>query len=141
MIILEELINKVVKFNGLLDHASKKFNRSITEILAINDLLNNKIFEPESGLRLKKALDVLNSLEDSPDKTNWEVLKHENKIEFFRFSRGLKESKILLKEQLESFEFVQISKFALTIFDIFSKQLKLIVKSPGIRCLNTGVSC
>ncbi|ABV84996.1 DNA gyrase subunit B [Rickettsia massiliae MTU5] len=144
---LEELINKVVKFNGLLDHASKKFNRSITEILAINDLLNNKIFEPESDLRLKKALDVLNSLEDSPDKTNWEVLKHENKIEFFRFSRGLKESKILLKEQLESFEFVQISKLALTIFDIFSKQLKLIVKSQEFdiltpsQLLNTIIEC
>ncbi|AFB21957.1 DNA topoisomerase (ATP-hydrolyzing) subunit B [Rickettsia rickettsii] len=144
---LEELINKVVKFNGLLDHASKKFNRSITEILAINDLLNNKIFDPESDLRLKKALDVLNSLEDSPDKTNWEVLKHENKIEFFRFSRGLKESKILLKEQLESFEFVQISKLALTIFDIFSKQLKLIVKSQEFdiltpsQLLNTIIEC
>ncbi|QWB86943.1 DNA gyrase subunit B [Rickettsia parkeri] len=144
---LEELINKVVKFNGLLDHASKKFNRSITEILAINDLLNNKIFEPESDLRLKKALDVLNSLEDSPDKTNWEVLKYENKIEFFCFSRGLKESKILLKEQLESFEFVQISKLALTIFDIFSKQLKLIVKSQEFdiltpsQLLNTIIEC
>ncbi|QCS24544.1 DNA topoisomerase (ATP-hydrolyzing) subunit B [Rickettsia parkeri] len=144
---LEELINKVVKFNGLLDHASKKFNRSITEILAINDLLNNKIFEPESDLRLKKALDVLNSLEDSPDKTNWEVLKYENKIEFFCFSRGLKESKILLKEQLESFEFVQISKLALTIFDIFSKQLTLIVKSQEFdiltpsQLLNTIIEC
>ncbi|KJV80480.1 DNA gyrase, B subunit [Rickettsia hoogstraalii str. RCCE3] len=144
---LEELINKVVKFNGLLDHASKKFNRSITEILAINDLLNNKIFEAESDLRLEKALDVLNSLEESPDKTNWKILKHENKIEFFRFSRGLKESKILLKEQLESFEFIQISKLALTIFDIFSKQLKLIVKSQefGIltasQLLNTIIEC
>ncbi|BDU60810.1 DNA gyrase subunit B [Candidatus Rickettsia kotlanii] len=144
---LEELINKVVKFNGLLDHASKKFNCSITEILAINDLLNNKIFEPESDLRLKKALDVLNSLGDSPGKTNWEVLKHENKIEFFRFSRGLKKSEILLKEQLESFEFVQISKLALTIFDIFSKPLKLIVKSQEFdiltpsQLLNTIIEC
>ncbi|ABV73338.1 DNA gyrase subunit B [Rickettsia canadensis str. McKiel] len=144
---LEELINTVVKFNGCLDHASKKFNRSITEILAINDLLNNKIFEAESDLRCKKALDVLNSLEESPDKTNWEVLKHENKIEFFRFNRGLKESKILLKEQLESFEFVQISKLALTIFDIFCKQLKLIVKSQECdiltpsQLLNTIIAC
>lgn len=135
---LEELINKVVKFNGLLDHASKKFNRSITEILAINDLLNNKIFEAESDLRLEKALDVLNSLEESPDKTSWEILKHKNKIEFFRFSRGLKESKILLKEQLESFEFIQISKLALTIFDIFSKQLKLIVKSQEFGILTAS---
>ncbi|AFB20945.1 DNA topoisomerase (ATP-hydrolyzing) subunit B [Rickettsia canadensis] len=144
---LEELINTVVKFNACLDHASKKFNRSITEILAINDLLNNKIFDAESDLRCKKALDVLNSLEESPDKTNWEVLKHENKIEFFRFNRGLKESKILLKEQLESFEFVQISKLALTIFDIFCKQLKLIVKSQECdiltpsQLLNTIIAC
>ncbi|CAK6518805.1 DNA topoisomerase (ATP-hydrolyzing) subunit B [Rickettsia helvetica] len=144
---LEELINKVVKFNGLLDRASKKFNRSITEILAINDLLNNKIFESASDLRLKKALDILNSLEESPDKTNWEILKHENKIEFFRFSRGLKESKILLKEQLESFEFVQISKLALTIFDIFDKKLKLIMKSQEFdiltpsQLLNTIIEC
>ncbi|HJD63387.1 MAG TPA: DNA topoisomerase (ATP-hydrolyzing) subunit B [Rickettsia endosymbiont of Degeeriella rufa] len=144
---LEELMSKVIKFNSLLDHASKKFNRSITEILAINDLLNNKIFDDESDSRLKKALNALNSLEQSPDKTDWEVLKHENKIEFFRFSRGLKERKILLREQLESFEFINISKLALTIFDIFNKQLKLVVKNqefdiltPSI-LLNTIIDC
>ncbi|WP_342225722.1 DNA topoisomerase (ATP-hydrolyzing) subunit B [Rickettsia endosymbiont of Urophora cardui] len=144
---LEELMSKVIKFNSLLDHASKKFNRSITEILAINDLLNNKIFENESDSRLKKALNALNSLEQSPDKTDWEVLKHENKIEFFRFSRGLKERKILLREQLESFEFINISKLALTIFDVFNKQLKLVVKNqefdiltPRI-LLNTIIDC
>lgn len=144
---LEELMSKVIKFNSLLDHASKKFNRSIIEILAINDLLNNKIFDDESDSRLKKALNALNSLEQSPDKTDWEVLKHENKIEFFRFSRGLKERKILLREQLESFEFINISKLALTIFDIFNKQLKLVVKNqefdiltPSI-LLNTIIDC
>lgn len=144
---LEELMSKVIKFNSLLDHASKKFNRSITEILAINDLLNNKIFDNESDSRLKKALNALNSLEQSPDKTDWEVLKHENKIEFFSFSRGLKERKILLREQLESFEFINISKLAITIFDIFNKQLKLVVKNqefdiltPSI-LLNTIIDC
>lgn len=144
---LEELMSKVIKFNSLIDHASKKFNRSITEILAINDLLNNKIFDNESDSRLKKALNALNSLEQSPDKTDWEVLKHENKIEFFSFSRGLKERKILLREQLESFEFINISKLALTIFDIFNKQLKLVVKNqefdiltPSI-LLNTIIDC
>ncbi|MGI4752695.1 MAG: DNA topoisomerase (ATP-hydrolyzing) subunit B [Janthinobacterium lividum] len=144
---LEELMSKVIKFNSLLDHASKKFNRSITEILAINDLLSNKIFDNESDSRLKKALNALNSLEQSPDKTDWEVLKHENKIEFFRFSRGLKERKILLREQLESFEFINISKLALTIFDVFNKQLKLVVKNqefdiltPRI-LLNTIIDC
>ncbi|WP_419235425.1 DNA topoisomerase (ATP-hydrolyzing) subunit B [Rickettsia endosymbiont of Nabis limbatus] len=144
---LEELMSKVIKFNSLLDHASKKFNRSITEILAINDLLNNKIFNNESDSRLIKALNALNSLEQSPDKTDWEVLKHENKIEFFRFSRGLKERKILLREQLESFEFINISKLTLTIFDTFNKQLKLIVKNqefdiltPSI-LLNTIIDC
>ncbi|AFE49382.1 DNA topoisomerase (ATP-hydrolyzing) subunit B [Rickettsia prowazekii] len=144
---LEDLINKVVKFNNLLDHVSKKFNRSITEILAINDLFNKKIFEPESSARLQKALDILNNLEESPDKTNLQVLKHENKIEFFHFSRGLKETKILLKEQLELFEFVEISQFALSIFDIFSKRLKLIVKSKAFdiltpsQLLNTIIEC
>lgn len=144
---LGELINKIVKFNSLLDHASKKFNRSITEVLAINDLLNNKIFETESDLRLKKALDILNNIEQSPDKTNCEAVRHENKIEFFRFSRGLKESKILLKEQIESFEFVQISKLALTIFDLFNKQLKLTVRNQEFnivtpsQLLNTIIEC
>ncbi|ASX28474.1 DNA gyrase subunit B [Rickettsia sp. MEAM1 (Bemisia tabaci)] len=144
---LEELMSKVIKCNSLLDHASKKFNRSIIEILAINDLLNNKIFDDESDSRLKKALNALNSLEQSPDKTDWEVLKHENKIEFFRFSRGLKERKIFLREQLESFEFINISKLALTIFDLFNKQLKLVVKNqefdiltPSI-LLNTIIDC
>lgn len=136
---LEELINKVVKFNSLLDHASRKFNHSITEVLAINDLLNNQIFDNESDLRLKKAIAVLNSLEQSPDKTNWEALRNENKIEFFRFSRGLKESKILLKEQLESFEFIQISKLALTIYDIFNKQLKLTVKNQEFDILTPSM--
>ncbi len=144
---LEVLMSKVIKFNSLLDHASKKFNHSITEILAIHDLLNNKIFDNESDSRIKKSLNVLNSLEQSPDKTDWKVLKHENKIEFFRFSRGLKERKILLREQLESFEFINISKLALKIFDIFNKQLKLVVKTqefdiltPSI-LLNTIIDC
>lgn len=144
---LEELMSKIIKFNSLLDHASKKFNRSITEILAINDLLNNKIFNNESDSRLKKALNALNSLEQLLDKTDWKVLKHESKIEFCRFSRGLKERKILLREQLESFEFINISKLALTIFDTFNKQLKLVVKNqefdiltPSI-LLNTIIDC
>ncbi|MGX6960650.1 MAG: DNA topoisomerase (ATP-hydrolyzing) subunit B [Rickettsia endosymbiont of Pentastiridius leporinus] len=133
---LEELVAKIVKFNSLLDHASKKFNRSITEVLAINNLLdNNQLFENENNLGLKKVLDVLNSIEQSPDKTEWEALKHENRIEFFRFSRGLKESKNLLKEQLESFEFVQISKLASTISDIFKRRIKLAVKNSEFEVL------
>ncbi|HJD56345.1 MAG TPA: DNA topoisomerase (ATP-hydrolyzing) subunit B [Rickettsia endosymbiont of Pyrocoelia pectoralis] len=133
---LEEVVGKTVKFNSLLDHASKKFNRSITEVLAINNLLdNNQLFENESELRLKKALEILNSIEQSPDKTEWEALKHENRIEFFRFSRGLKESKNLLKEQLESFEFVQISKLAATISDIFKRRIRLVVKNQEFEIL------
>ncbi len=132
---LEEFIAKVIKFNGLLDHASKKFNRPIAESLAINNLLNNEIFNTERAADLKKALDILNATQISLDKTVWEVLVHENSVEFFRFSRGLKESKILLREQLESFEFGQISKMALAFSNIFKNPLKFVTKNQEFNIL------
>ncbi|MCC8369322.1 MAG: DNA topoisomerase (ATP-hydrolyzing) subunit B [Rickettsia endosymbiont of Oxypoda opaca] len=132
---LAEFIAKVIKFNGLLDHASKKFNRPIAESLAINNLLNNEIFNTERAADLKKALDILNATQISLDKTVWEVSVQENSVEFFHFSRGLKESKILLREQLESFEFGQISKMALAFSNIFKNPLKFVTKNQEFNIL------
>lgn len=52
-----------------------------------------------------------------------------NNIEFFRFVRGVKERKILSKEQLESFEFTQLSKAFTPLVNLFIGQAKLLIKN------------
>ena len=49
----------------MFDHASKKNNLVITEVLLTNDLLNYIKLTGKSDLRLKGALDILNSFQQS----------------------------------------------------------------------------
>ena len=49
----------------MFDHASKKNNLVITEVLLTNDLLINKKLTGKSDSRLKGALDILNSFQQS----------------------------------------------------------------------------
>ena len=49
----------------MFDHASKKNNLVIMEVLLTNDLLNYIKLTGKSDLRLKGALDILNSFQQS----------------------------------------------------------------------------
>ncbi|WP_425363006.1 DNA topoisomerase (ATP-hydrolyzing) subunit B [Candidatus Tisiphia endosymbiont of Hybos culiciformis] len=126
---LDEIIKKVIRFVALLDQVGKKFNRQIAECLSIKGLLGNQIFDQDKTNEITQALNILNLGDISPDKTDWQFVVSTNKIEFFRFVRGQKESKILSKEQLESFEFIQLAKSFTPLVDLFIEQTKLLIKS------------
>ncbi|WP_341752493.1 MULTISPECIES: DNA topoisomerase (ATP-hydrolyzing) subunit B [unclassified Candidatus Tisiphia] len=126
---LEEIIKKAIRFVTLLDQVGKKFNRQIAECLAIKDLLGNQIFAADKTNEINQALNILNLGDISPDKTDWQFVVSTNKIEFFRFVRGQKESKFLLKEQLESFEFTQLAKSFIPLVDLFIEPTKLLIKN------------
>ncbi|MCC8417355.1 MAG: DNA topoisomerase (ATP-hydrolyzing) subunit B [Rickettsia endosymbiont of Bryobia graminum] len=126
---LTEIIKQTIKFNSLLDQVGKKFNKSIAEVLAIKNLLNEQIFNEDNKDKVTEALSILNLGDAEPDKTDWQFTINQNNIEFFRLVRGVKESKILYKEQLESFEFVQLSKAFSAIEVLFSAPSKLLVRN------------
>lgn len=126
---LEEIIKKVIKFTALLDQVSKKFNRPIAECLAVKDLLGIQIFDNDKIAQINQSLEILNLGDSAPDKTSWQFALTENHIEFFRFVRGVKETKILSREHLESFEFIQLAKAFTSIANLFMQEAKLSIKT------------
>lgn len=125
---LSELIQKIIKFNAALDQVGKKFHCGIAECLAVNSMLNPEILVPSNQDMITGKISSLNGGELEPDKTDWQVSIDEEHIEFFRFVRGLKESKILSKEQLEAFEFTQLAKLASSFGALFTDVTRLIIK-------------
>lgn len=129
---LESMIAKVIKFTAILEQVGKKFCRSIMECLAIKGLLNIESFDKNKQLELISAVSILNGGELEPDKTDWQVSINENQIEFFRYVRGLKESRILAKAQLESFEFIQLVKAAEALEGLFVDSGLLLIKTQEL---------
>ena len=125
---LSELIQQIIKFSTVLDQVGKRFHRNIAECLAFNNMLNPGILIPSNQVEITKRISILNGNDLEPDKTDWQVLINENDIEFFRFVRGLKESKILSKDQLEAFEFIQLEKLAQSFGPLFRGKPKLIIR-------------
>ena len=126
---LEEMVGKAVKFLNALEHASKKFYKSIAECLAVAGLLNPEIFTANKKDQILKAIELLNDSELSPDKTAWEIEIKDDEIEFFRFVRGLKESKLLSIGHIESIEFMNLAKYSQDLDGLFKGTGKLTIKS------------
>ncbi|CAF0758536.1 unnamed protein product [Didymodactylos carnosus] len=126
---LEGIIKGVIKFVHLLDQVSKKFNRQLAECLTIRGLLGKHIFAENTRNQIHQALSILNLGDFAPDKTDWQFLIAENNIEFFRFVRGVKESKLLLKEQLDTLEFTGLAKAFTVISSIFVNPTKLSIRN------------
>ena len=126
---LEDIIQKVIKFTTLLNQVSKKFNRQIVECLAVRSLLSSQILNADKADEINKALEILNLGDSAPDKTAWQFSVSGDNIEFFRFVRGLKESKVLSLEMLESFEFTQFAKAYVPLVDLFMEKAKLAIKN------------
>lgn len=126
---LEGIIKGVIKFMTLLDQVSKKFNRQLAESLSIRGLLGTHIFDENNRTAIRQALSILNLGDVAPDKTDWQFVVAENNIEFFRFVRGVKESKILLKEQLETLEFTGLAKAFTVLEPIFTNPTKLSIRN------------
>jgi DNA gyrase subunit B len=125
---LREFIDKVIKFNGVLENANKKFHIGLTESLAIKGLLNANLFTVESEGEALKAISVLNEDVEELDKTGWQVKIQENNIEFFRYVRGLKESRNLHRAIIDSPEFINLARLASEIMEIFNGAYKFFIK-------------
>jgi DNA gyrase subunit B len=76
-----------------------------------------------------KAISVLNPGASEPDKTDWQVNIFSESIEFFRFVRGVKNTKILYKQQLEAPEFINLSRIGESLSNYFNRHCTLTVKS------------
>lgn len=130
---LEQILAKVSKFLSLLDQVGKKFYKPIAEILAINCLLSDALFEMHiSNDALRNQLKYLRNPVLEPDKTDWEMDIDEHAIEFTRNVRGIKEVKTLNRSLFSSYEFVQCNKYASDIMAYFVNTSILRIKEQEI---------
>ena len=125
---LDDLVHQIIRFVEFLDMLAKKFNRDIAESLAINNLLNEDSFSPHKKEEILTSLAPLNPGASEPDKTDWEVEVGSESIEFFRLIRGVKHSKVLMKEHVLSKEFVNTAKLGQLLSSNFAGNVKLHVK-------------
>ena len=126
---LKDLLDKINIFNNKLISISKKFDRDIAECLSINNLLVIDSFSGNKTEEVKTALSSLNLGDAELDKTDWEVDINENFIKFFRFVRGVKNEKILYKEQVESPEFIQLNKIGSQMEALFIGGCNIVIKN------------
>jgi DNA gyrase subunit B len=126
---LINIINQTALFVTTLSHVSKKFDHNIAECLAVNNLLQVESFNNLKENEIMKAISVLNPGASEPDKTDWQVNIFSESIEFFRFVRGVKNTKILYKQQLEAPEFINLSRIGQSLSNYFNGHCTLIVKS------------
>jgi len=128
---LKSMVNKVTSLVDSLDSIAKRFDPAIAECLAINNLLQAGAFDSAKKDELIAALAPLNKGEAEPDKTDWEVVAGSESIEFFRFVRGVRISKVLYLEQVESPEFVALNKLGQSLEEFFIGQCMLNIKSQS----------
>jgi DNA gyrase subunit B len=125
----ENMVTKVTKFVDSLASVSKRLDIEIAECLAINNLLQSSTFSEVKKDELTAALSPLNLGVASPDKTDWEVNVSDKVIEFFRFVRCVKISKMIYIEQIESPEFVALNKLGQALENFFIGKTMLNLKS------------
>ena len=126
---LKDMIDKIIIFVDTLTSVAKKFDPEIAECLAINNLLQSGAFSPTKKDALKTALSTLNLGAAEPDKTDWEVNAGEKSIEFFRFVRGVRNSKVIYLEQVESPEFVSLNNLGQSLERFFIGKCILSIKN------------
>lgn len=126
---LGEMVNQLTKFTDCLESISKKFDPNIAECLAINNLLKVEAFSPSKQDEIVSALAPLNLGEAEPDKTDWETKVYENSIEFFRYIRGVRNSKTIYVEQVGSPEFVTLNNIGQLLEKFFIGQSTLSIKN------------
>lgn len=125
---LNDLVHQIVRFRDLLDLVAKKFDRSLAECLAINNLLDTNSFSEHKKAEILAAISAVNPTEDEPDKTDWEVEIHNDSVEFFRFVRGVRDSRMLMREQVEAQEFINLAKLGQILSEHFIKPVTLVIR-------------
>ena len=126
---LIDKISQITLFGVALNQVAKKFDRSIAECLAIKKLLNINLFNRLEEEKIINATSILNSGLLDSDRTDWQISISNDFIEFFRFVRGIKDSKIIYRQQLESPEFVNLNNLGEKLSDCFEENCVLSIKS------------
>jgi DNA gyrase subunit B len=126
---LINILNQIALFGLALNQVSKKFDTTIAECLAVQKLLKADSFNELKKEEILAAISILNPGASEPDKTDWQINIASDSIEFFRFVRGVKNSKIIYKQQLESPEFINLAKIGETLSDYFQGNCILSIKS------------
>ncbi len=118
------------KFVSALDQVKRKINVRIAEAIAVSGALSDDLFDSaKSKVLTDKVLAKLATAGVDPDKTAWVATSGENKIEFSRLVRGIKEAHVMYKSYLESPEFIQLTKHTALLNDMFDATAKLTIKS------------
>ena len=126
---LVDMAYAVQKFVAALDQVKRKIDIRIAEAIAVSGALDNDLFDSaKSQSLIDKILAKLATASVEPDKTAWTAILHDNKIEFSRLVRGIKESHVMCKSYLESPEFMQLSKHNVLLGDVFKNTVKLNIK-------------
>ena len=126
---LINIIKQIALFGVILSQVSKKFDQTIAECLAVKKLLKVDLFNESRKEEILSAVSILNPGIAEPDKTDWQVNIFSDSVEFFRFVRGVKNSKIIYKQQLESPEFINLAKIGEALSDYFQGNCILNIKS------------
>ncbi|MBL3284344.1 DNA gyrase subunit B [Rickettsiales endosymbiont of Paramecium tredecaurelia] len=127
---LRNFIADLIHFDHLVNNLRGNFDLNIVEVLALRDLLNARLLSSNSEHAIKEAIALCNDFTHL-DKTDWQVHWHEDRIEFYRFIRGLKNSMFLSLQQLESMEIKALNNQARTLMPFFAhhNQIKLFMKN------------
>ncbi|MBN8512432.1 MAG: DNA topoisomerase (ATP-hydrolyzing) subunit B [Rickettsiales bacterium] len=125
---LSQILSQIINLIERLESLARKFDPLLAECLAINNLLKAETFAQSKKQEVLGALSILNNREQEPDKTDWEVNISENEIEFFRFVRGVRSSKILHKSQVESPEFVAVNRIGTAVEELFIGGCNVVIK-------------
>lgn len=133
---LEAIINQVRSFIISLNKASKILVQSLLERLAVFDLLNENLFKEENHNQIVKIVNLeIEGKNSNEANGKWQVNFYEEYIEFFRFVRGLKESKFFYKEQLEHFDIRKMLDSIKSIRHFFVNKSGLIIKNQETKII------
>lgn len=121
---LIELLKNIAKFSSVLNQMAKKYDKAIIECLAITGGLD----PANRDKSCESAIGILNGLNFDIDKSNWQIEKHEGRIDFFRMIRGIKNTFNLSEQQLASHDFYQLTKTSESLLPYFKSSVKLTFK-------------
>ena len=121
------MLRDMMKVNALRTQIGRRFNADIAEALLCGGYLEGDLFTNDIVGKLNVLLnDKLKTGE--PDKTDWEVVLLDDRLEFSRLVRGIKELHILSRAMIGSAEFIQLKNISKSFAHFFKNPVQLSVK-------------
>jgi len=124
---IASILRDMMKVNVLRAQIGRRFDADIAEALLCSGYLDGELFTSNMVDKLNILVnDKLKAGE--PDKTDWEVGFFDEKLEFSRLVRGIKEQHILSPAMIASAEFVQLKNISKSFSHFFKNSVQLYVK-------------